>query len=106
MSLPIILPSGNANLATSKPKPVENKREKPAAKGANANASAKPKPKKGKKSGSAGRPKRKTAEELDAEMQDYWGATEGVNGAATNGAAAPAVVANVQADSGMVDEVM
>lgn len=42
-----------------------------------------------KKAGRAGRPKAKTAEELDAEMQDYFGGNE-VNGAANNGAAAPA----------------
>ena len=37
-----------------------------------------------KKAGRAGKPKAKTAEELDAEMQDYFGGNE------TNGAAAPA----------------
>lgn len=42
-----------------------------------------PKPARGaKKSGRAGRPKAKTAEELDAEMQDYFGGE-------TNGTAAP-----------------
>ncbi|KAK4494198.1 hypothetical protein PRZ48_014496 [Zasmidium cellare] len=39
-----------------------------------------------KKSGRAGRPKKKTAEELDAEMQDYFGSGEAP--AATNGAPA------------------
>jgi THO complex subunit 4 len=41
-------------------------------------------PARGKKSGRSGRPKAKTAEELDAEMADYFGPTSG----ATNGEAA------------------
>jgi len=51
-----------------------------------------------KKSGRAGRPKAKTAQELDAEMQDYFGSGEAP---ATNGAAP---VAN--GDTGMTDEVL
>ena len=52
-----------------------------------------------KKSGRAGRPKKKTAEELDAEMTDYFGGS-----AAANGTAQPATAAG--GDTGMVDEVL
>ena len=52
-----------------------------------------------KKSGRAGRPKKKTAEELDAEMTDYFGGS-----AAANGTAQPAAAAG--GDTGMVDEVL
>ena len=57
----------------------------------------------GGKSGRAGRPKKKTAEELDAEMMDYFGGDSG----ATNGAVQPAAAAATNGgDTGMVDEVM
>jgi len=56
-----------------------------------------------KKSGRVGKPKRKTAEELDADMQDYFG--NGTEPAAVSGAAAAAVPAT-NGDTGMVDEVM
>ncbi|WPH04587.1 Hypothetical protein R9X50_00747900 [Acrodontium crateriforme] len=62
-----------------------------------------------KKSGRAGRPKPKTAEELDAEMQDYFGGDSGAtNGApAANGAgAAQPAAAPATADTGMEDEVL
>lgn len=52
-----------------------------------------------KKSGRAGRPKKKTAEELDAEMMDYFGGD-----ATANVTAQPAAAA--AADTGMVDEVL
>nr|POE72385.1 mrna export protein mlo3 [Quercus suber] len=63
-----------------------------------------------KKSGRAGRAKAKTAEELDAEMQDYFGGGE-ANGVAattvvtTNGAQPAAAVVN-GGDTGMEDEVL
>ena len=52
-----------------------------------------------KKSGRAGKPKAKTADELDAEMADYFGGGEVANGATTSGdgavnVAAPAAAAN------------
>ncbi len=53
-----------------------------------------------RKSGRAGRPKKKTAAELDAEMQDYFGG----DAPAANGATQPAAAAN--GDTGMVDEVL
>ena len=56
----------------------------------------------GGKSGRAGRPKKKTADELDAEMMDYFGPGE----TATNGTAQPAA-AKADGDAGMVvDDVM
>ncbi|KJY01958.1 RNA annealing protein [Zymoseptoria brevis] len=57
----------------------------------------------GKKAGRVNKPK-KTAEELDAEMQDYFGGDS--NGAATNGTAQPAATAATNGDTGMVDEVL
>ena len=51
-----------------------------------------------KKSGRAGRPKKKTAEELDTEMDDYFG-----EGTAANGTAQPAAANGGDA---MVDEVL
>lgn len=56
-----------------------------------------------KKSGRAGRPKKKTAEELDAEMQDYFGGGE-APAATTNGAAQPAAVTTNGGDA--MDEVL
>ncbi|CAK4031450.1 related to RNA annealing [Lecanosticta acicola] len=53
-----------------------------------------------KRTGRAGRPKAKTADELDAEMQDYFGG----DAAPTNGAAQPATAPN--GGDAMVDEVM
>lgn len=54
----------------------------------------------------AGRPKPKTAEELDAEMQDYFtGPAEGDTAMETNGGAVQPV-ANGTADAGMDDEIM
>jgi len=57
-----------------------------------------------KKSGRAGKPKAKTADELDAEMQDYFGGGE-TNGAPANGTAEPVAAAD-GGDTGMVDEVL
>lgn len=51
-----------------------------------------------KKAGRAGKPKAKTAEELDAEMQDYFGGNE------ANGAAAPAASAAPQAAPAINDD--
>ena len=65
------------NLKKEGPKPATNGEKKAGA----------------KKSGRAGRPKKKTAEELDAEMQDYFGGGE-APAATTNGAAQPAVTTN------------
>jgi THO complex subunit 4 len=56
-----------------------------------------------KKSGRAGKPKPKTAEELDAEMQDYFGGNE-TNGAAPAPAAAPAAAPATNDDANM-DEI-
>lgn len=75
---------------------------KPKNQAANTNGSAGDKKAKKEKSGRAGRAKAKTAEELDAEMQDYFGSGEGA-AASTNGA--PTATTN-GGDTGMVDEVM
>ncbi|EMC91922.1 hypothetical protein BAUCODRAFT_152279 [Baudoinia panamericana UAMH 10762] len=58
-----------------------------------------------KRSGRAGRPKAKTADELDAEMADYFGGGEGApNGAAaTNGAVQPAAT---NGNDAAMDEVL
>lgn len=79
-----------ANTTYSKPKNAAQEKNKgAAAKGPKAATNGTEGTAKGarntkKKSGRAGKPKPKTAEELDAEMQDYFGSGE------TNGAAAPA----------------
>jgi THO complex subunit 4 len=75
---------------------------KPKSQAASTNGATGDKKAKKEKSGRAGRPKAKTAEELDAEMQDYFGSGEAAT-APTNGAQ-PA--ASNGADTGMVDEVM
>lgn len=75
---------------------------KPKNQAANTNGSAGDKKAKKEKSGRAGRAKAKTAEELDAEMQDYFGSGEGA-AASTNGAQAATTNGG---DTGMVDEVM
>lgn len=75
---------------------------KPKNQAANSNGSAGDKKAKKEKSGRAGRAKAKTAEELDAEMQDYFGSGEGAGGS-TNGAQAATTNGG---DTGMVDEVM
>lgn len=54
---------------------------------------------KGKKAGRASRPKKKTADELDAEMQDYFGG----HSAPANGTAQPAAATN---GAEPVDQVM
>ena len=77
------------------------KQDKPKTNGAAApptNGAAKGNNARNKKSGRAGRPKKKTAEELDAEMTDYFGGS-----AAANGTAQPAAAA---VGDGMVDEVL
>ena len=80
--------------ANEKPKTVSGNK----AGGATTNGTAKSRPGRTRKPG-RGRPKKKTAEELDAEMVDYFGVGE----SAANGTAQPAASAN---DAGMVDEVM
>ena len=95
------------NALHSKPKPVTKptpkaaaaKKDgpKPAANGAARGGRAE------KKSGRAGKPKAKTADELDAEMADYFGGGEAINTAATNGdgatnGAAPAAAAGEMED--------
>ncbi|USW57252.1 Putative RNA recognition motif domain, nucleotide-binding alpha-beta plait domain superfamily [Septoria linicola] len=84
--------------AKEKPKQAGATKGQAATKGAAASEKSK-KP----KSGRAGRAKAKTAEELDAEMQDYFGSGDA---AATTNGAAPAAPATNGADTGMVDEVM
>lgn len=84
--------------AAQEQKKAKNKKEAQPKAAAAATTNGEAKPKK-KRSGRAGRPKAKTAEELDAEMQDYFGG----DAAPTNGAAPPAAAANGDA---MVDEVM
>jgi THO complex subunit 4 len=56
-----------------------------------------------KKAGRAGKPKAKTAEELDAEMQDYFGGNE-TNGAAPAVSAAPQAAPATNDDANM-DEI-
>ena len=68
---------------------------------ATTNGASKGKPGRARKPARSGRPKKKTAQELDAEMMDYFGTGEGVAAAPT---AQPVAVAN--GDAGMVDEVM
>ncbi|GIZ41463.1 hypothetical protein CKM354_000476600 [Cercospora kikuchii] len=87
------------NAAKDKPKQAGAAKGQAGANGATAD---KKKTKKAK-SGRAGKPKAKTAEELDAEMQDYFGS--GDAGAAAANGTAPAAATN-GADTGMVDEVM
>ena len=97
------------NLIYSKPKNAAQEKSKgAAAKGPKAATNGADGTAKGarntkKKSGRAGKPKPKTAEELDAEMQDYFGGGE-TNGAApaANGApqAAPAT-----GDDAAMDEI-
>lgn len=103
----------HANKMDSKPKsaakenrkavPTKKDAPKPAANGATKVARG------GKKVGRAGRPKAKTADELDAEMADYFGG-EATNGGTTNGDASmngaqPAAATN-GGDAGGEDIVM
>ncbi|KAK0389927.1 hypothetical protein NLU13_3500 [Sarocladium strictum] len=81
----------------SQPKPAVANRKAPAGKGAPAKAGP---AKGGKKRGKNVRPAKKTAEELDAEMGDYFNA----NSASTETAAAPAAAGN--GDAAMQDEIM
>ncbi|KAK3680685.1 RNA-binding RNA annealing protein [Vermiconidia calcicola] len=90
----------------SQPKSAANAKEKtkPKANGAAATtngASKEQSTRGGRKAGRSGKPKKKTAEELDAEMMDYFG-----NEAAAAPATAQPVAAANGADAGMVDEVM
>ncbi|EME78582.1 uncharacterized protein MYCFIDRAFT_212424 [Pseudocercospora fijiensis CIRAD86] len=85
----------------SQPKNAAKEKKKDAPKAATNGAAAGSKAgKKKAKSGRAGRPKPKTTEELDAEMQDYFGSGEA---APANGTAQPA--ATNGGDTGM-DEVL
>ncbi|KAM0712763.1 hypothetical protein Q7P35_000210 [Cladosporium inversicolor] len=89
----------------AKPKTAAQEKTKGAAKGqkgtANAAAGTAKAGANKKKAGRAGKPKAKTAEELDAEMQDYFGGNE------TNGAAAPAApqAAPATNDDANMDEI-
>lgn len=95
------------NSMCSKPKTAAQEKTKGAAKGqkatANGAAGATKAAGNKKKTGRAGRPKAKTAEELDAEMQDYFGGNE-ANGAAASAAAAPAAAPAISDDANM-DEI-
>lgn len=107
MSIPVLLPERAPLIHTvSKPKSAANDKPKPAtgtkAGGATTNGTAKTRPGRNRKPGRTGRPKKKTAQELDAEMVDYFGVGEGGAAAGTAQPAAP--VGN--GDAGMVDEVM
>ena len=83
-------------------KPKSAAKDKPKTNGtAITNGANKGKSTRAKKPGRNNRPKKKTAEELDAEMQDYFG---GDSGAATTTAQPAAAVAG--GDTGMVDEVL
>lgn len=89
----------------SKPKSAaKDAKTAPKAKGAApaTNGPAAAKGGKGKKPARANRPKKKTADELDAEMQDYFGNES----APTNGAAQPAAAAAATNGAEPVDEVM
>lgn len=80
-------------------KPKSAAKEKPKANGAaTTNGTAKGKAARARKGGRPSKPKKKTADELDAEMNDYFG-----DGGAN---AAPAAAQNGAADTGMVDEVL
>lgn len=89
----------------SKPKSAANEKPRSAAvtkaAAATTNGATKGKPARARKPGRTGGPKKKTAQELDAEMSDYFGTGEDVS---ATGAAQPVAVAN--GDAGMVDEVM
>lgn len=83
-------------------KDKSKKQDKPKTNGAAATTTtraAKGKNLPAKTTGRAGRPKKKTAEELDAEMVDYFGGDAAPNGGAVQAATAGG-------DTGMVDEVL
>ena len=75
--------------------------DKPKTNNTATNGASKGKNPRNKKPARSGRPKKKTAEELDAEMVDYFGA--GGEGAAPNGTTQQAAAAGGDA---MVDEVL
>jgi hypothetical protein len=92
----------------SKPKTAAQEKTKGAAKGAKgavngAAGTAKAGAANKKKAGRAGKPKPKTTEELDAEMQDYFGGNE-TNGAAPAATAAPQAAPATNDDANM-DEI-
>lgn len=95
----------DADCITRKPKSAANEKPKPAigtkTSGTTTNGTTRGRPGRNRKPG-RGRPKKKTAAELDAEMVDYFGVGEG---GAANGTAQPAAAAT-NGDTGMVDEVM
>lgn len=101
-SVLLLLDSRTSDHSFSQPKNAAKEKKKEAPKAAaNGAAPAGKAGKKKAKSGRAGRPKAKTAEELDAEMQDYFGSGEA---APADGTAAPAAATN-GGDTGM-DEVL
>ncbi|KAK5136632.1 hypothetical protein LTR08_002646 [Meristemomyces frigidus] len=73
---------------------------KPAANGATRGGRAE------KKAGRAGKPKAKTADELDAEMADYFGGGEVTNGAVTNGDGAINGAAAAATNGGEMEDVV
>lgn len=92
------------NVPCSKPKTAAQEKTKGAAKGAKAatnGTAGAAKTANKKKAGRTGKPKAKTAEELDAEMQDYFGGNEG---AAPAAAAAPQAALATNDDANM-DEI-
>lgn len=92
----------NATKAAAKNAPKAQPKSAAAAATAAKNTAGRGKGKaRGGRSGKTGRPKAKNAEELDAEMTDYFGGNNAVPDA---GAAAPAT--NGTADAGMTDEIM
>lgn len=87
------------NAAKDKPKPATETKAAPG-------KAARGRGRAGRGGRNAGRPKPKTAEELDAEMQDYFtGPAEGDTAMETNGGAVQPV-ANGTADAGMDDEIL
>lgn len=83
--------------------PKSAAKDKPKTNGAAAttNGAGKGKNTRAKKSRRAGKPKKKTVEELDADMADYYGG----DSATANATAQPAPAA-AGGDTGMVDEVL
>jgi THO complex subunit 4 len=96
-----VFTNGQSRQPKSAARDKAKKQDKPKTNGAAAitNVAAKGKNTRNKKSGRTGRAKKKTAEELDAEMVDYFG-NDGAPNGTTQQAAAPS------GNTGMVDEVL
>ncbi|KAK5165436.1 RNA-binding RNA annealing protein [Saxophila tyrrhenica] len=96
-------PKGLADRVAQQPKSAAREKNKPktsVAAAATTNGATKTKAKKPARSG---RPKKKTAEELDAEMMDYFG---GEAPATTTTTAQPAAATTTTGGDAMVDEVL